>query len=208
MFFLKFHFAQSKNASVDQVLVADLENGVTWTNGKVDRAVKFDGVDDIVTVGPASPTNEPNFGARSFSYGGWSNIEFIGSTDHNIIYKSGAPTRGYRLNFWEGGNELYASVTDNNSVTVTASFIKNFLDGSWHHFFVVVDKVDNLLKLFVDGGQVSQTNIPIGFSSVTNTGQPLRFGQNALLKGLIDEVRIYDRPLSGTEIEQIYSVTK
>lgn len=199
---------QSKNASVDQVLAADLENGVSWTAGKINGGVRFDGVNDIVTVGQASPTNEPNFGARSFSYGGWANLETSGLVEDRIIFKGGGGTRGYKLSFVESNNELYASVTDNDFATVTANFIKNFIDNNWHHFFVVVDKNSSLLKLFVNGVQAAQTNIPGGFSSLTNTGQPLRFGQDALLRGMLDEVRIYDRTLTATEINQIYVVTR
>ncbi|TSC82192.1 MAG: Uncharacterized protein G01um101420_496 [Parcubacteria group bacterium Gr01-1014_20] len=197
-----------KNYSIDQGLIAEFENGVSWTNGKVGGGVRFDGINDMVTVGASQGYNEPNFGARSFSYGGWANIEAIGNTDHGIIYKGGGGSRGYRLNFWEGGNELYASVTDNSFMSVSASFIKNFLDGTWHHFFAVIDKQANLLKLFVDGEPLAQTNIPGGFSSLTNTGQPLRLGQNALFKGIQDETRIYDRALNETEIKQIYTAQK
>lgn len=195
-----------QNRSIDQNLYADLENGVTWTTGNIENGIRLDGINDLVTVNEI--LNEPNFGTRSFSFGGWFNTEIIGNTDHRLIFKGGNGGIGYSLNYWEGANELYTFIQDSNFTRIEAGFSRNITDNKWHHLFVVVDRVNNFLKLFIDGTLVNLTPIPQGFASTSNTGQPLRLGHNSLFRGKVDEIRIYDRPLVASEIKQIYTVSK
>jgi hypothetical protein len=87
------------------------------------------------------------------------------------------------------------------------SSVNTYNDGQWHHGVVTFDDLGNIIKLFVDGvmiGSLTTTSTP------DNTGnQPLRIAGNAqsliedFFIGEIDEVGIWNRPLSQTEITHL-----
>ncbi len=79
--------------------------------------------------------------------------------------------------------------------------------GNWHHVVGIRDK-GNRLKLFVNGGEVANAVDDVG--SIANT-QPLTFHgglQSSCDWGMsgvsLDEVAVYNRVLSGAEIQQHY----
>ncbi len=179
-----------------------LEMGPVWTSGRVNGAVSFDGVDDHINVGdPASGVLD--FGTGSFSYMAWVNLTAGGSTTQKIIMKGGTgpTTPGYELLFSSGA--VRAAVSDGTARPV-APFTMELRDGTWHHVAAVVNRSSNFLILYVDGVQRAQTSIAGGGS--VSTTQPLRFSlATSPLLGKIDEVLVYNRALTGSEITDVYN---
>ncbi len=91
-------------------------------------------------------------------------------------------------------------------------------DGAWHHVAYVLDKSAGMIA-YVDGvldmtDTGSTGNCGLGCSGfnwasdyLIGTGQNGRFGALAFT-GLIDEVRVYNIPLSASEVQQLYQATK
>ena len=84
-------------------------------------------------------------------------------------------------------------------------------DGKWHHVAVVVEEAEapNLhdnVKLYQDGAPATIHDIGLLDLWPLETGaeQDVRIGRG--FKGLIDDVRIYDRVLSGDEIKALFAV--
>jgi hypothetical protein len=71
---------------------------------------------------------------------------------------------------------------------------------TWTHLALTSDGTE--MRMFVNGVQVSSAGIT---GTITATSGPLRLGGNSVwgeyYRGLIDEVRIYNRPLSAGEIQ-------
>ena len=86
---------------------------------------------------------------------------------------------------------------------------RNVNDGQWHHVAGVYDGAN--MFLYVDGTlDVSQP----ATGSIAQNSAPLRIGANAsdgedgtgyYFNGLIDEVSIYNRALTASEIQAIYT---
>ncbi|MBL9115326.1 MAG: cadherin domain-containing protein [Verrucomicrobiaceae bacterium] len=79
-------------------------------------------------------------------------------------------------------------------------------DGSWHHIAGVFDNPNDSLKLYVDG--VLNASAPATKEPQTS-GSPLTIARfdsmfGEYLAGEIDEVRLWDRPVSASEITQNY----
>jgi hypothetical protein len=71
------------------------------------------------------------------------------------------------------------------------------LDGQWHHLAATYN--GTVLRVFVDGVQRASFNVTatIGASTL-----PLMIGGDAaFFTGLIDEVRVYNRALTATQIQ-------
>jgi hypothetical protein len=71
---------------------------------------------------------------------------------------------------------------------------------TWTHLAVTYD--GSMLRMFVNGVQVSSRALT---GSMPATASPLRIGGNSVwgeyYRGLIDEVRVYNRALTGAEIQ-------
>jgi hypothetical protein len=80
--------------------------------------------------------------------------------------------------------------------------------GRWYHLVGVRDTVQGELRLYVDGELAGRTSACL--SNATPTGHTVigrgKFGGNPVdfLDGTVDQVHLYDRALSATEIKELY----
>jgi len=174
--------------------------GAARVIGKVRNALKFDGVDDYVDV-PDSPSLVSDY----ISIICW----FKSAVDphySNVYEKSAGATAVFSLYTRPTSPYLVFRITkgaDDNQVVYTA----NPFDGKWHHFVATYDGSN--LRLYVDGSLVDTTpwsgTLPdtTGFSARIG-GEPRTYG--GYLDGIIDELRIYNRALSQSEIKRLMNL--
>ena len=165
------------------------------TSGQFGRALSFDGVNDWVTINDAASLDLTN-----------------GMTLEAWVYPTVNMTQWATVILKEqpGGGlyELYANGDQSQPLTsVTVAGQYQVLSGGpwlfanqWTHLAATYSGTTE--RLYVNGTQVAQRpqTGPIEVSS-----SPLRLGGNSVwgefFKGRIDEVRIYNRALSATEIQ-------
>ncbi|MEM4662466.1 MAG: LamG domain-containing protein [Candidatus Diapherotrites archaeon] len=172
-----------------------LMNGATFDTGYIGNALKLDGVNDYVSV-PFSTSLDFTAPGQDFSAEAWVKAEEGGAIDVIYTQEDGG---GYDGRYWlriSSDNRVQSNI--GGTVTQTAPNV--ITRGNWHHVAVTFDKSDSsqegTVKIFVDGVEkVSSTrtfepstgNYRIG---VGNTG-------SNPFKGLIDEVRIWNKALAG-----------
>ena len=183
-----------------------LTNGPARVPGKVGQALRFDGVDDYVGI-------SSSFGAPStLSISLWfrtkgANVPIIGQSDASpataatsytppLSVTSGGFLRG---EFWTG------TVTG-----ITSSTAVN--DGAWHHAVLVGSA--STQSLYLDNTLVGSRSGTIAQSwwAYTTLGAAYddgnRFASGTGWKyfsGDIDEVRVYSRALSASDIRELYN---
>jgi hypothetical protein len=194
-----------------------LTNGAGYGPGEVGTGFNFDGVDDRVVI-PNAPLL--NFGAdQDFSIEAWIQAQptpqnYYGFTI--IADKAYAPDAyssvGWVL-FMQNGNLGFllsqSPMSSGNSSACTSSG-PNLQDGQFHHVAATVDRTSNTGgKLYVDGSLVL-TFDPTWEAGDLSNSAPLRIGNHnnpelaCNFKGIIDEVSLYNRELTSTEIGAIY----
>ncbi len=166
------------------------------TDGKFGNAMKFDGTDDYVEVsnsGPISPTE-----AITVEYWVYPQL-FTGSKYQEAVRKSSDYLTGidpsnrlfFTVNNFAGGQAVY---------TVPALY-------QWYHVVGTYDRVNQ--KLYVNGILRDSSAYTAAIQQSVTT---LRVGTNPdnteNFNGTIDEVRIYNRTLSASEIQQHYQAGK
>ena len=77
-------------------------------------------------------------------------------------------------------------------------------DTDWHHYTLRYDQ--STVRTYRDGSYYSSYSVP-GGDIVWSTGD-LRMALASIHTGLLDDVRIFDRPLADFEISAIYDATK
>jgi hypothetical protein len=86
-------------------------------------------------------------------------------------------------------------------------------DDAWHHVAVVVEEAEapNLhdhVRLYQDGEPATIHDIGLLDLWPLNTGKELDVRIGRGFRGLMDDVRIYDRPLSAKEISALYQIKR
>src|SRR3989344_2722575 len=187
-------------------------NGPTWTTGKLGSALNFDGVDDIVNI-PASAAYD-NMGEITVS--AWIKPNGYGESNRGrIVDKAKAVTS-------TNGRTFFVSNT-------TANIIQFIIDGStdlnlrssagaiqfgvWTHVAVTWNgnaTCSGNAIIYING--VADTVCTANLVSRTaDQAEILKIGNaksiDRTFNGIIDEVRIYNRSLSATEIAELYNAS-
>ncbi len=176
------------------------------TDGKFGNAMKFDGVDDYVEITDSSSLHA--------SYGitieAWVKINKLPASTAAIIekMKTSAATNSWTARLESGGDIRWQ--VSNGAVDI--GMVSNPLRlGEWVHYAFVYDPSNTIMYIYVNGTQdnsytysgitginVNDKNVRMGFEG----------GGNNYFNGTIDEVRIYNRTLSASEIQQQYQASK
>jgi hypothetical protein len=189
----------------DGTIGGDVRTGAA---GKIDEAFDFDGDGDYVHV--------PNL-----------EVAYDGSADWTAslwINPDTLPTESDRdaSHLWHprGQNDLWVQVDENDNVelgTWDGDSVDELVSGvtvaagEWTHVCVVSDtSADDQYRIFLDGTEEASGNLTAPVSkSDTNVigGQHSGPFTRHYFDGRIDDVRIYDRALSDTEVGGLYNDT-
>ena len=179
-----------------------LTNGPVWTPGKYGSGLQLDGNNDYVIKNPFT-----NFPSTELT------AEFWMNSSDNI--KDGA-----MINYlWSAGNDNEFLIHNYNNFTI---YIKNVAvttgisatDGLWHHIAVTWRSSDGALNLYKDGVPLYSGILQPGVSLINNgslvIGQEQDcaggcFSAAQAFLGIIDEVKIYNRVLTGPEVLDRYN---
>ena len=188
---------------------ATLVNGVSWVTGKIGDAVSANGVNQYVSIAAVnvSTTNAVTVSLwtnRTYSTSGGTLVEatsnFNSSTTGFGLFPDDLTCHG-----------IQADV--HGDVGYTANCYNAPSSGVWHHIAVIYDKSQtgaNEVKLYIDGLLQTATQNLYAANNTNNFGNnPLyvfaRGGASEFSSGIVDDLRIYSRALSASEIQQIYN---
>lgn len=185
-----------------------LKNGAAYAVGEVGQAFNLDGTDDYVEV---PDNNLWAFGSDPFTIELWVNFDVvkIGTLANPGQVFVANDDGGFSNNKWFfalGGGVLFFHINDSagSSLSWIGQISFSPLAGQWYH--LAVTRSGTLYTFYANG-----TSIGTGNSAfmVTNPNAPLTIGfaepAVGLLDGRIDEVSIYNRALSASEIQSIYN---
>jgi len=188
---------------------------ITYTNGEVGQAFVFNGSSSGIDV-PANPSLDVGLGG-GFTIDEWINPENLNLSALQEWNNNSGSISGIGVDFWlsvgsptnlDNGGDLYCSVTDTSA---TPHYLRS-VDGlmtanSLQHVAVTFNKTTGIGVLYRNGTAVCTQN----FGSITPlTSFDFYFGKRAngifsgsYFTGLQDEVSVYNRSLSASEIKAI-----
>jgi Domain of unknown function (DUF4082)/Concanavalin A-like lectin/glucanases superfamily/Fibronectin type III domain/Viral BACON domain/Bacterial Ig domain len=171
-------------------------NGPTRsTAGKFGGALNFDGVNDWVTVQDANVLDL----TTGMTMEAWVQPTLLGALWRTVMLKEQAGDLIYALYAANGNSRAATHIFTNNDRGINGTTATPL--NAWTHLASTYD--GTTLRLYVNGTQVATR--AINGAIRTSTGA-LRIGGNSIwndewFAGLIDEVRLYNRALSATEIQ-------
>lgn len=175
--------------------------------GNENRAYAFDGTDDYIVC----PTAVGPFGNASRSISFWAKTDVSPDSDLKnsvLSYGNNTVTSGNRFEVMLNGR------CRGVCVDVSGNYLAKTFDNSdngWHHYVIVFDNtVSSALsdvKFYADGQLLSttcssrlDTDINTGDQQVLNIGR--LFTGDRYFKGSIDEIKIYDKALTESEVQE------
>jgi hypothetical protein len=197
--------AEENGADIIGTNVGTLE-GMTFAVGEVGQAFSLNGSGSDVLLA-ASPTLQFT---NKFTIEAWINAGDVNNYRQIFSQMRDLPTQSWHYNFGlapsgalrlevSGDNVTYDFLVSPNGVLST---------GLWAHVVATFDS--GACKLYVNGSLVasktsSVTSIYYGTSTTTLIGCTPQGNQRFL--GLIDEMSVYNRALSASEIQAIYNAS-
>ena len=180
-----------------------------WVSSQYGRALDFDGVNDVV-VSSAIGVSYSAFTACCWVKGGAD----IG-TDAQLFsqYNTTDNQRAWQLGVRSSGIALQVIVSSDGTTSAVKQYesTANVFDGSWKH--VAMRFESNNLSLFSNGIELGVTKlIDNTVNTVSNLSAKIVIGGRqagasyaTYAKALIDDARIYNRPLTDSEIKLLAS---
>ncbi|MEI6751605.1 MAG: LamG-like jellyroll fold domain-containing protein [Paludibacter sp.] len=193
----------------------DLVGGVSFVTGRYDQAVKFNGYSNPGHIHVPNSTSLQFTNGASFVYwvrlddaagmDGWGRYSANGN--QCTFAKSHDRSGIYNNMSYSSQSKLYTGLgsRDGGGIGSRVQGISDYIIGSW---IQIAYSCSNLSStLYVNGIQDTTVNTPVNFS--TSNTQDLYFGKYSdywyPFNGALDEMRIYNRALSATEIQQLYN---
>ena len=189
---------QSAGTAQNGVMLGQANTVVDPVRGQV---LNLDGLDDSVEIAGSFGT------PANVTLAAWVNGY---NTDGVVVTLSDRITLEFDVTSPDAmGNPRGVSVSYNDGSTVQYTSSGQFLFGDgWHHVAATFDETSETMTLFIDGAVVAQDtftkSIAAGSSGSSFIGQDV--AGNGDFDGQIDDVRIYSRALSATEIENMANV--
>jgi hypothetical protein len=179
--------------------------------GVVGQALKFDGVDDYVSVPDAASLDLP--GALTLEFWLYAKTPQTNPYEQRIIAKGGdygTYVINYVLTIRSSGSGLAGKVEfaytnpdgTFHSVTSNTAISPN----TWTHFAVTLDS-SNAAAMYINGildKTASLTASPLANDKILTIGAWWEGTYKQFFNGLIDEVRVYNRALTAAEIYEHY----
>ncbi len=172
----------------------------TWTTGVRDGALDFDG-DDRVECG----TNASLSGTTPFTLAAWVLVP-NGSTNNGVIIqqRNGGFNGQYQLRVASDGTVNFYCF-GNSATQFDFPSASTVNDGQWHHVAASRDNLGNA-TIYIDG----QPDASVSGTTVRDLNAGIGVGigcdirdSNKYFIGSIDDVRIYNRELSGAEVAEV-----
>lgn len=176
--------------------IGSIQGGATWATGKSGKALNFDGSTAFVSSSsgyiPAPPLTLEAWIKTSAAQGG-----IVGKTSY------ASPWPGYILAV--GGNQANGKLAfwyGNSSFDYSNSMVN---DGNWHHVAVTFDGLNSIF--YIDGKQ--DATVPksgtVNLYSPTDNQYVGKDVFNHMFNGIIDEVIVYSKALSNSEVAGRYN---
>jgi hypothetical protein len=210
-----WHFDEGLGATVYDETDNDNDGtifGASWTSGKYNDALNFDGTFDRVEVPDSPSLYLPNgFTITLWIKDGGSSgatalackrTNSVGGLEWSFIGITGTPRT--RLTIYDDSQSSYIGRENSNL---------NIFDGNWHFIAGTWDggTSSSNVKIYIDGLNVDDTDVKSGsFLGMEDKSTDIYLGDTQEIsvnkyKGVMDEVGIYSRALTVQEIGALYT---
>jgi hypothetical protein len=182
-------------------------NGLSFTQdrfGASNSSASFDGVDDYVRV-----ANSSTFPSQAITMAYWINRQSLNPTAlENYISKEQA----FQSYIYNTDKKLWSGVwlgSGGNWLNFNSGSYIVPIDNNWFFYAFTYDNTNKTAKTYINGALISTEQTTNASAIIRTSTFQMYIGRNGssavyYVKGLIDDMRIYNRVLADTELLQLY----
>ena len=174
-----------------------------YVTGKSERlAIHFKTSKDFVSI-PSSP----DFNITSFTLAAWVKIPQSIPDGWRTILEHNR-WGGNWFGLWKSANGNKFHFRWGNQGNSTSDFNATISADTWYHVAGTFDELEKKARLYLNGNSdkvILNADAPVAVSSELRIGMNMDNSED--LQGIIDDLRIYNRVLSGEEIKQLMTIT-
>lgn len=175
-------------------------SGTEWTSGLIGNGLKFDGVDDVVSF----TYGADDWDWMDFSISFWIKSSTAGG---DLFEREPGHVAGYYT--FRNHNASHARWSSKNeSDVIKTIYPEAYWDNEWHHIVITRDESADNLTVWIDGALNVTGNSTRGLINGSQSLGPhigSNRGTNSFSDGLYDEMGIWNRTLTGSEINWLYN---
>jgi outer membrane protein assembly factor BamB len=184
--------------------------------GNSSSAYSFNGINDYIDLGDILD-NIFCADTAQFTISGWAQTRNYNPIEGNLIIGKSAGGPGpYQWSVSHNSGTLFGAVFSDNAAQNYQQKYVSIGTNQWYHFVLIFDgkqQSDNRIQIYVNGTLNMYNGSSAGTLSTSTENTSLHLyigGQNyfsspqSLYDGLIDDIRIYNRPLTQAEINELY----
>ncbi|MBW8040457.1 MAG: hypothetical protein FVQ85_10695 [Planctomycetes bacterium] len=176
--------------------------GATWTTGKINGALSFDGLNDYVDMADTVK----NYLGTDYTVSTWIKANTISLNKAIISYRHSTDVNPVLFSLGQYYTDVHFAVRDNSLNLAQSAFVDAITANTWYHVAGV--REENNVNIYVNG--VSGTPVSETLGAITPDNLKIgatQWGGNPVsdhFNGAIDDVMIFNRALSEEEIWEIY----
>lgn len=165
----------------------------TYTTGE---AYSFDGSDDDVEL-PEQLLSD----GSSMSVAFWFDANTLGSDDRIM---SISPSHEFLANIGRSGTDKIGVRWRDGDNNATDYDFRTISTNTWYHYVFTFNSTSGDITGYIDATEeFSETGV--GSTPDTTNSVIGQRGGNGFYDGRVDDVRLYDKPLSSTEVSNLYN---
>lgn len=168
------------------------------TTGKINEGFSLNGTDDYVQTDFGNPTNftyacwcKLTISEQDFNNPSGDKIQLMWTQDDNPAM--GIKSSGVFTGIIKNGAEGSISATTTTTIN----------DGDWNHYVMTFDGTN--LRIYLNGLLAATSATVTGRGALADVSRFGRDDAGRFVKGVFDDVRVYDMALSQAQIQQIYN---
>jgi arylsulfatase A-like enzyme len=180
-----------------------LKNGPTWTAGKMKNSISLDGIDDYIDAG-----SNDSFDLTDLTIAAWIYSNGVGTQPDPIVSHRRHPPAGdanYQFQILDDTGTLNFVYKNNTWINANATTKVAF--NQWQQVAVTWSNTANQANFYINGQPAG--SVITGVNILPNPLSQLWIGIGAetlgqYFNGKIDNLRIYNKPLTTQEVKSIY----
>ena len=187
--------------------VENIKVSVQSTSTPINKSIYFDGTDDFIDISSYSESLS-EFDSSSFTFGAW--INFIDINGDDCIFSIHDSVGNNKVLFLMRYDKLFI-YADGESHHYLLPAPTNFID-NWNHYAFSYSSDDHLFKCYLNGNILQSDSSNPEFQLDIVVEDKISIGQeydgldkSQFIQGYMDEIQVYNRQLSDTEITENYN---
>lgn len=175
-----------------------------WTDGRYDQGLVFDGTDDFLSI-----NNSPELDVTtSYTLSAWIKPDVV--DNYNLVFFRGTGSASEIEVYGRQSDTVILHNRSGSGGTMTYKTGPAFTANTWMHVAVTYNNSASEWKVYYDGVEQNFTLANGNGENPADNDSGWRIGKNdgsfgnSEFNGTIDEIRIYNRALSASEVRDLH----